>query len=159
MPSRDTRPSEAAPTALAVDKRSLLALVAVALAAPGCAYRTIEAGCNNVPNPVLLSTVDRVRGHKPADAAPVGRVEVEVAETRTATSRREGNYQVTRVHTTREGANKASFAVISATQGKKDLDVRVASATAGAYVLAPLVFVRAKTWVGVDGDVKGKGAQ
>lgn len=134
-------------------------LLAAAGASAGCSWPTVNAGCANVPNPVLLSKVNRVAGHRSAEAPSVGKVDVEVEEVHTVTSHKEGNYQVTTHSWHKEGANKASFAVMTATQGKRDLDVHVDKISAGAYAQTPLFYVRTKTWVGVEGNAESAGAR
>ncbi len=131
----------------------VVATCALLAAGTGCAYRQVDATCANVPNPVLLGPVDRVRGHHAPENAPkVAEVDEEVAEALTTSSHQEGDYDVTTTSHTREGANKISFAVVDATQGQKTEDVRVTDLHAGAWVFFPLAAVKNKFWVGVEGD-------
>jgi len=136
-----------------------LPLLLAAGASVGCSWPTVNAGCANVPNPVLLSKVDRIDGHRSAGAPSVGNVDVEVEEVHTVTSHKEGNTTVTTHSWKKEGANKASFAVMAATQGKRDVDVHVEKVSAGAYAQTPLFYVRTKTWVGVEGNAESVGAR
>ena len=127
--------------------------VVVATCATGCAWKSVSASCSNVPNPVLLGPVDRVKGHTAqANAQKVAEVDVDVVQSITTSQHDEGDYTVTTTHESREGSNKASFAVLEATQGAKDVDVRLDGVHAGAWVFIPIAAVKNKFWVGVDGD-------
>lgn len=126
---------------------------ALLAAGTGCAWKQVEGTCSNVPNPVLLGPVDRVKGHQAQATAPkIGEVDEEVAEAITTSQHQEGDYDVTTNSDVREGANKISFAVVEATQGQKTADVRMTDLYAGAWVFIPLAAVKSKFWVGVEGD-------
>jgi hypothetical protein len=125
---------------------------------PGCAWKTVSASCRNVPNPVLLGPVDRIRGHAAeANVTKVGEVDADVEASITVSNHTVGNVTYTSTRSMTEGANKASYAVMAATNGDPSTDVRLSGLTSGAYVFFPIASVQTSFWVGVHGEaVKAK---
>jgi hypothetical protein len=129
--------------------------IAMVTLGTGCSWQTVGASCANVPNPVLLGPVDRVKGHAAEpNAQKLADVDTDIEASITSSSRSSADGTMTVTTTTfhKEGGNKASFAVLAATQGDKTQDVRLTKLGGGAYTFIPLAAVKTKYWVSVQGD-------
>jgi hypothetical protein len=120
---------------------------------------TLAAGCASepnwispkVPNPVLISRVDRIGGHVAEPALTLAEVEQEAEDIASASTTTEGNMQVTRVRASSASSVLLTAAIERATAKRSDVDVHVDRLSAGGYAFVAGGAAVLRKWVGIRG--------
>ncbi|MEZ4219494.1 MAG: hypothetical protein R3B13_01105 [Polyangiaceae bacterium] len=139
-----------------------LTLLGLCAVASGCASNPNWTQTPNIPNPVLLSRVDRVGGHVSTRPAPIvgvvdaeqsGFVSMETSNTRS------GNVVVT-TRTTKSGSSDdISSSLAAAGHGDPGVDIHVDELSAGSYAMILAGSAFATKWVGVKARAFKKGQE